>query len=133
MNDHAHEEFLLALPTYLAPIWFTLVGHFCLSRWGKSALWLSCVLCVAVLMAFRAITWYWYPHYASSPDAAIALELVLAGPTLAAVAGVLQLEDATPWPMWQKLGLAAVVGAFVLWMSLLPGLVVFIEMGGDTL
>ena len=86
-----------------------------------------------VLTALTALDWYISPDNARSPLASILSVLVLLGPSFVACAAAFRAGVERRWSRAMR-GLAALGSAYaVMLLCVLPALVVFVSLGGDTL
>lgn len=79
------------------------------------------------------VSWYIEPGYASSPEPAVALMLVLITPSLIVSAGAFFIARKLNWSLTGAVAFAVVVGYIVMASSLFPAAIVFVNLGGDTL
>jgi hypothetical protein len=86
-----------------------------------------------VLVALTTLGWCISPYYARSPVASILSVLVLIGPSFVACAAAFRAGVERRWSRAIR-GLAALGSAYaVMLLCVIPALVVFVSLGGDTL
>jgi len=132
MNDSPHHltSVILAIPTWVGPLLFLPVARSHLERGGPRALWRAWLVTVLAFGALSAAGWFLAPDEAGWPLAAVAGEVVLIGPALAAVAVVLQETRGASLPLHNRMTIAGVVGMGALLLCFMPAALVSSLLGG---
>lgn len=88
---------------------------------------------IASLLLLTTAGWYVSPDYADSPRAAVAFTFLLTGPALVVTAAYWLLTQEHTWPAVARVGVPLLAGYVVMALCVIPALITFVELGGDTL
>jgi hypothetical protein len=132
MHEFLHHaaSIVLAIPTWIGPLIFLPVARAQLERNGSRGVWRAWMIAVVSFALLATLAWFVAPDNAGSPIAAVAGEVVLVGPALAAVVVVLQETRATSLPARNRLAIAGVVGMGALLLCFMPAALISSLLGG---
>jgi hypothetical protein len=124
---------LLSIVDFGAPL--LLVGWLAVRRrsWTAAQAVAGVVVGIAVLLLLTTAGWYVSPDYAGSPRAAVASTFLLTGPALAVTAACWLLVQERSWSVLGRMAVPLLAGYVVMALCIVPALITFVQLGGDTL
>jgi hypothetical protein len=124
---------LVLLVTLAAPL--LLAGWLAVRRrsWTAAQLAAGVIVGTATLLLLATAGWYVSPDYAGSPRAAVVSTVVLAAPALAVTAAAWLLAQRRTWPALARAAVPLVAGYGMMALCVVPALITFVQLGGDTL
>jgi len=123
---------VILLLTFAAPILATLLADVLLRR-SPLLMWVGCVGMLLLVVVLNILGWHISPDYSGSPKAAVVSGLVMFGPPIIACCAFLDFARKIQWRRGARLGLTMVIGEVLVLLCMMPAMLVFVALGGDTL